>query len=170
MSAKLPFFEGEFRCRLDDRHRLAIPQSLGEPLLATGGPFVLVKERLGCVSLWSEEAWQATVQLKVGLARQKVEGGLWNHRVEQAQAFGRLLSTHKTEVVIDKKYRLVVPEDFRAFLRLKDTGTSGEAAPEPRQLTVLGAAVAVELWHPRAWLKYLSRQMPKFRELVEELS
>jgi len=172
MSESRPFFQGEYHCQLDDRHRLAIPQALGKPLVEAGGPFVLVKERLGCASLWNAEAWQATVNLKVDLARQKVQGGLWNHRIEQAQMFGRLLSTLHAEVTIDKKYRLVVPEDFRAFLRLKETvaAAPGQPAPQPRQVAVVGAAVCVELWHPKAWLKYLARRMPKFRQLVEELS
>jgi len=166
------FLEGEFPCKLDARHRLALPQALAEPFTAAGGPYVLAKERLGCASLWNAAVWESTVNLKVELARQKVRGGLWNHRIERAQLFGRLLSTRHTRVVIDKKYRLVVPEDFRQFLGLTEPiAKAPEGGREAgRQLTVLGAAVCVEIWHPRAWLKYLARRMPKFRELIEELS
>jgi len=166
------FLEGEFRCKLDARHRLAVPRALAEPLTAAGGPYVLAKERLGCVSLWNAEVWQSTVNLKMELSKQKVRGGLWNHRIEQAQTFGRLLSTRHAEAVIDKKYRLVVPEGFRQFLGLTEPIAEGpeEGGETARYLTVLGAAVCVEIWHPRAWLKYLARRMPKFRQLIEELS
>ncbi len=151
---------------------MAIPQALAEPFTAAGGPYVLAKERSGCASLWNAEVWQSTVNLKVELAKQKVQGGLWNHRISQAQMFGRLLSTRHAEVTIDKKFRLVVPEDFRQFLGLTEpaSGPKGEAVPETRCLTVLGAAVCIEFWHPQAWLDYLARRMPKFRQLVERLS
>jgi MraZ protein len=166
------FLEGEFRCKVDARHRLALPQALGEPLTASGGPYVLAKERLGCASLWNAAVWESTVNLKVELAKQKVRGGLWNHRIEQAQLFGRLLSTRHERVVIDTKYRLVVPEGFREFLGLGEPATKSpdEGGETECHLTVLGAAVCIELWHPRAWLKYLARRMPKFRQLIEELS
>jgi len=166
------FLEGEFRCKLDARHRLAVPQALAEPFTAAGGPYVLAKERLGCASLWNAAIWESTVNLKVELARQKVRGGLWNHRIERAQLFGRLLSTRHTRVVIDRKYRLVVPEDVRQFLGLTEPIAKApeEGSEAGRHLTVLGAAVCIEIWHPRAWLKYLARRMPKFRELIEELS
>jgi len=166
------FLEGEYRCKLDARHRLALPQALAEPLTAAGGPYVLAKERLGCASLWNAEVWESTVNLKVELAKQKVRGGLWNHRIEQAQLFGRLLSARHARVVIDKKYRLVVPEDFRQFLRLTEpvAEESDEGSGTAGQVAVLGAGVCVEIWHPRAWLKYLARRMPKFRQLIEELS
>jgi len=172
MSPTPPFLEGEFRCRVDPRHRLAIPQALAEPFTAAGGPYVLAKERSGCASLWNAEVWQSTVKLKVELAKQKVQAGLWNHRIAQAQMFGRLLSTRHAEVVIDQKFRLVVPDDFRQFLGLAETASEpqGEDSPGPRHLTVLGAAVCLELWHPDAWLAYLARRMPRFRRLMERLS
>jgi MraZ protein len=35
---------------------------------------------------------------------------------------------------------------------------------------VIGAAVCVEIWNPRAWLRHLDRRMPHFAKLFDELS
>ena len=56
--------------------------------------------------------------------------------------------------------RLVIPESFCEFLRIEP----GE------QVMVVGAAVAVEIWRPQSWVRYLNRRMPRFRKLLDQLA
>ncbi|NBP81306.1 division/cell wall cluster transcriptional repressor MraZ, partial [bacterium] len=49
MTATADLLIGEFVRTLDERHRLAIPPELAEPLTAIGSDCVLAKERAGCL-------------------------------------------------------------------------------------------------------------------------
>ena len=52
----------------------------------------------------------------------------------------------------------------------RSAAVSSAPCPPSPALTVLGAAVCVELWSPRLWLEYLAGRMPKFRRLFDQLS
>lgn len=154
---------GEFRRKLDDRYRLAIPDELLHLLAAKSGECVLAKERPGCLSLWSAEVWQAKVNVRIDLAKQKVRAGLSDDRIGEVQLLGRLLSTRHQHVQLAGRGRLLVPKSFRDFL-----GVNPQQAG--KYVMVVGAAVCVEIWNPAEWLKYQQGRMPRFRRLLEKLS
>jgi MraZ protein len=160
MSATEQFLLGEFQRTVDDRYRISIPSELAAPLTVESSDCILAKERPGCLSLWSAPVWQAKLDEGVGLVRQKIKAGRLEGRLAEVQLFGRLLSTRHKAVELAGKGRLLVPEGFREFLGVEPNG----------EVTVVGAAVCVELWNPQAWLKYLERRMPKFRRLFDRLS
>ncbi|MGB6041515.1 MAG: division/cell wall cluster transcriptional repressor MraZ, partial [Pirellulales bacterium] len=81
-------------------------------------------------------------------------------RIHQVQLLGRLLSTRHREVTIAARNRLLVPEGFREFLGVEPGG----------DVLVIGAAVCIEVWQPDAWLTYLNRRIPRFRQLFDKLS
>jgi len=151
---------GEYRRSLDDRFRLSIPAELIEALGGSDASFVLAKERPGCLSLWNAQACRAALDEGIDLVRRKIAAGKLAGRLTQVQMLGRLLSTRHAEVELAGRGRLLLPEAFREFLRV-------EAGAE---VVIVGAAVAVELWHPTAWLDYTSGRMPKFRRLFDRLS
>jgi len=150
---------GEWARSLDERFRLSLPAEIVE-LLALGEnsekksvcECVLAKERPGCVSLWNPTG--------VRLVASKIQSGRLSARVSQVQMLGRLLSTRHRTVPIAGRGRIAIPESFRDFLEVEPGG----------DLMVVGAAVCLEIWHPRRWSEHIGEHMPEFRELFDQLA
>jgi MraZ protein len=147
---------GEFNRILDDRFRLSLPPEL---LRAFGQATdcVLVKHRAGCLGLWVAGPWQERHDLSLQVVRAKIAAGGFQGRV---QRLGRLLSTRARRVQLAPRGRLLVPEGFREFLQVEAGG----------EVTLVGAAVCIEIWNPRCWLAYVEQQLPRFARLLERLS
>ena len=154
---------GEFRRKLDERHRVLIPKALADPLTAESAECILAKERPGCISLWPTRAWQAKREKGVAWIEEKLRREKLEEEIGRVQLFGRLFSTRHTPVQLGGRGRLVIPEGFREFLAVDPQQGAGE-------VMVVGAAVCVEIWNPADWLEYLRRQMPKFRRLFAHLT
>jgi MraZ protein len=156
---------GEFESTLDERFRLTIPQNLAELLTSSSNSrCMLAKERQGCLSLWSAEAWEEKLNARIRLVEQKLQADSFgDDRIAQVQLLGRLLSTRHQAVELRGRSRLLIPEGFRKFLGV-------ERDPPENQVLVVGAAVCVEIWKPAAWLAYLEQRMPRFRKLFHRLS
>ena len=159
MSQPRVWITGEFTRTLDDRYRVAIPPPLAEPLTRAGQQCVLVKERAGCLSLWNKEEWSRLFEERMKLIEQRLGLGDLDRRIAQVQTLGRLLSTRHREVELAGKHRLLIPEGFREFLGVDPGG----------EVTLVGAAVCVEIWKPETWINYLSRRMASFNRLVASL-
>jgi MraZ protein len=152
---------GEYARTLDERYRLSLPPELHHVLFPAGSEScVVVKERSGCLSVWPEAAWRDKVQSGLELIRQKLAAHRFDASLGKLQQFGRLLSSRFREVNLGDRGRLVLPEGFREFLEV----AAGS------DVIVVGAAICIELWHPDKWRQYLSRRMPRFNRLFEELS
>lgn len=154
---------GEFRRKLDERHRVLIPKSLADLLTAESPDCILAKERPGCISLWPASNWMAKLEKGVQWIEEKLGREKLDEEISRVQLFGRLFSTRHTPVQLAGRGRLVIPEGFREFLGVDPE--EGQA-----EVMVLGAAVCVEIWSPPEWLAYLKRQMPKFRRLFDHLT
>ena len=150
---------GEFQRTLDERFRLSLPPELAEPL-GEGTDCILAKERVGCLSLWNASDWRGRLDAGVEVVRSKIKAGKLEGRLGQVQSLGRLLSTRHKTVQLAARGRLLIPEGFREFLQVEAGG----------EVSVVGAAVCVEIWNPKAWLSYLERRMPRFRRLFDSLS
>ena len=160
MAESYEFILGEFQRTLDDRYRLSVPSELVEMLAAESPDCILAKERPGCVSLWSTEAWQAKVDEEVELVKHKMRVGRLRDEIPQVQLLGRLLSTRHRTVQLAGRGRLLIPEGFREFLAVEPGG----------DVMVVGAAVCIEIWNPPEWLDYLRGRIPKFRRLLSKLA
>ncbi len=151
---------GEWSRSLDERFRLSLPTELVEQLSSDIKECVLAKERPGCVSLWNPSQWEASMADGVKLVADKVQSGRLASKLSNVQMLGRLLSTRHRTVPIAGRGRIALPESFRDFLEVEPGGN----------LLVVGAAVCVELWHPRRWSEHIGEQMPAFRTLFDELA
>ena len=87
---------GEFRRKLDERHRLLIPKPLADPLTAESPECILAKERPGCVSLWPATRWQAQLEKGVAWIEEKLRREKLEDEIGRVQLFGRLFSTRHT--------------------------------------------------------------------------
>jgi MraZ protein len=152
---------GEFRRKLDERHRLLIPKALADPLVADSAECILVKERPGCLSLWPAKSWLAKLEKGVAWIEEKLRHQKLEDEVGRVQLFGRLFSTRHTTVQLAGRGRLLIPEGFREFLGVE---------PGQSDVMIVGAAVCVEIWNPAEWLQHLQRQIPKFRRLFDHLT
>ena len=159
MSAQPEFIQGEYQRTLDERFRLSLPPELLTQL-GDSSVYILAKERPGCLSLWNTEIWQARLDAGMDLLRGKMRAGKLEGRLSQVQMLGRLLSSRHKSVELAGRGRLLVPEGFREFLKVDAGG----------EVMIVGAAVCVEIWNPRAWLEYLESRMPRFRRLFDQLS
>jgi MraZ protein len=160
MTASQEFILGEFQRTFDERYRLSIPTELVAALGGEDEDCILAKERPGCLSLWNAKTWQDKLNAGVELVQAKMRAGKLEGQLEQVQLFGRLLSTRQKTVQFAARGRLLIPEGFREFLRVEAGG----------EVSIIGAAVCVEIWNPKAWLDYLDGRMPRFRRLFDRLS
>ena len=160
MTGDQEFILGEFQRTFDERYRLSIPTELVAALGGEDEDCILAKERPGCLSLWNAKTWQDKLNAGVGLVQAKMRAGKLEGQLEQLQLLGRLLSTRHKTVEFAGRGRLLIPEGFREFLRVEPGG----------EVSIIGAAVCVEIWNPKAWLEYLDGRMPKFRRLFDRLS
>ena len=156
-----PFITGEFTRTLDERFRLSIPAEVGDMLTAESTECMLTKERVGCLGLWNADVWRAKLDTDVNLVKTKIQAGKFSDdELGRVQMLARLLSTRDRQVNLSGRGRLSVPEGFREFLGVEPGG----------EVMIVGAGVSVEIWNPRAWLKYVEGRMPKFRKLLDYLS
>ena len=151
---------GEWSRALDERFRLSLPADLTSVIANDASECVLAKERPGCVSLWHPDAWKASMADGVNLVANKVQSGRMSGKLNDLQMLGRLLSTRHRTVPIAGRGRIAIPESFRDFLEVEPGGN----------LMVVGAAVCVEVWHPRRWSQHIGQHMPEFRELFDQLA
>ena len=162
--AELPnetsLYVGEWTRSLDERHRLSLPAEMVELLADGSSECVLAKERPGCVSLWNPTQWEASMAGGVELVASKIQSGRLAGRLSEVQMLGRLLSTRHRTVPIAGRGRIAIPESFRDFLEVEPGGN----------LMIVGAAVCVEIWHPRRWSEHIGEHMPEFRELYDQLA
>lgn len=160
MTGPAEFILGEYQRTFDERYRLSIPNELAAALGGEDEDCILAKERPGCLSLWNAKTWQDKLNAGVELVQAKMRAGKLEGRLEQVQMLGRLLSTRHRTVQFAGRGRLIVPEGFREFLR----------AEPGSEVAIVGAAVCIEIWNPKAWHDYLEGRMPKFRKLFDRLS
>jgi MraZ protein len=152
---------GESMRSIDDRFRLSLPPEFAEAIAPRGDSVcVLAKERYGALSLWNREAWQERIEPGLAVVRQKVIGRWLPTQVAEVQQFHRLLSTRSREVTLAGRSRLVIPEEFREFLRVKAS----------ENCVIVGAGICVEIWHPETWQDYLKQEIVSFGTLFEKLS
>lgn len=181
---------GEFSRTLDERFRLALPLELADGLIQliqnskasaasqdnSTSPSnskseskqkgdatqdcILVKESAGCLSLWPRESWIERTQAGLDLVHAKLKAGKLSDRWAEIQRLGRLLSTRHREIPLAGRGRLVIPEGYREFLQVEPGGT----------VMVVGAAICIELWNPKAWLEHLHGSLPEFQKLFDDLT
>ena len=151
---------GEYKRTIDERFRLSLPTEWVDAITDADGQTILVKERYGCLSLWSAQEWQGRMDQGVELIKQKIVAGRMEQRWSEVQRLGRLLSTRQTTLKLANRGRLLIPESFRGFL----------GVPANQEVMVVGAVVCLEIWNPDAWLETLKGDMPEFNPLFKELT
>lgn len=81
MAGQAELILGEHVRKLDERFRVTLPEKLASGL--GSGPLVLVKERLGCLSLWAAATWQESLDRGADLVRAKIAAGRLQGKLHQ---------------------------------------------------------------------------------------
>lgn len=156
------FLRGEVLCTVDAHRRLTVRDPLAETLKAWQGESWLVKERPGALSLWppdSKEEDRLETQLN-DLIVSKMQHDLYRDRMGELLAFGRLMSTRRTQIELKGGPRLLLPKEFCDFLGVEAGG----------KVYVVGAAVCLEIWRPDAWVAFVEERIGDFRQMFDQLT
>jgi MraZ protein len=104
--------------------------------------------------------WQSHLEAGIRVVETKLSAGRLGDRLAQVQTLGRLLSTRQRNVQLAGRGRLVIPEGYREFL----------GAEPGAEVLVIGAAVCIEIWQLEAWRTCLKDDIPRFGDLLDQLS
>lgn len=151
---------GELKRTIDERWRLTLPVEMARAVTDEAGETIVSKERYGCLALWPATQWQKRFDEGMAIIERKIQAGRLENRFSDVQRLGRLLSTRYRTVKLANRSRLLLPEGYREFL---DVGPNQE-------VMLVGAAICIEIWNPRAWLETLKQDMPEFGPLFHDLS
>lgn len=146
-------------CKVTDGYRVTIPEDFLK--VEEGIPCILAIERVGCVSLWLEDAWRQRLEvISTQLQGEKC--------ADTAQQFARLLATRQ-RVSAQRGRQVALPPKFRkGIVHTEEAEKEGE---KPRRfVTIVGMGFYVEIWNPESWDEYVSDTRHKFWTLFDSLA
>jgi MraZ protein len=138
-------FNGNFEHTLDAKHRLTVPSRFRAQL---AGKVFLVKGLDRCISVYPEQTYSAmTTAALAGL----------NPFSPEARDLRRLLHGNAVDVELDTAGRVMLPPVHRAHAGID------------RQVMIVGAGEALELWDHTSWQAYDSDLTTRASELTSAL-
>lgn len=123
--SKSGFFLGEFKHRLDERHRIALPKRIRVEI--DGYEVVLSRGFEPCIAGFDIQKWQEMAKQELTLP----------YHDSQARSLRRQVFSGAMIVELDSQGRVVLPESLLIWSELKDT--SGEAV-------IIGVGDHFEIW------------------------
>ncbi len=138
-------FIGRFYHTLENKGRLAIPQSFRSRLKSGG---VITRGLDGCLFLFPDSYWQK-------LAKKLALLPLTN---SSARAFTRLLVQEATSLDLDSQGRTLIPAYLRDSINLK------------KQVVVAGALTRIEIWDREAYHQHLDLLAQDTKKLEEQIA
>ena len=129
------FFSGTFEHTLDERGRIAIPARYRTAFVDGG---VLRRGPEGCIEMYSQEAFDAEVQRRLG-----AEVG---NRSTASRLTRREFLADTYTFDVDRQSRVLVPPQ----LRDENTESAG-------RILIIGCGDYLELWHPDRWAEERAR-------------
>ncbi len=121
-------FMGEYSHTIDSKGRLIIPSKFREEL---GESFVLTRGMDGCLSIYSQEAWDA-------FERKLAELPLTSR---EARTFTRFFVSGATGCELDKQGRILVPATLREYAGLD------------KDVILAGNIDRIEVWSKERWIE-----------------
>jgi MraZ protein len=138
-------FNGNFEHTLDAKHRLTVPSKFRAQL---AGKVFLVRGPDRCISVFPEETYSAmTTAALAGL----------NPFSPEARELRRVLHGNAVDVELDGAGRVMLPPGHRAFASID------------RQVMIVGAGDALELWDLATWQDYETDLTARASDLTASL-
>ena len=139
-----PMFIGEYKHRIDEKGRLAIPVKFRGDL-AKGA--VITRGLDSSLFLFTKEEWEILAQKLAALPL-----GQSNSR-----AFARLMLAGAMDVEVDKQGRMVLPEYLRTYAGLQ------------KEVIVAGLFNRLEIWEESKWQDYKAKTEADAEHIAEQL-
>ena len=136
---------GEFSHNLDAKGRLIVPACFREEL---GGKLVVTQGLDGCLTLYTQEAWEKIYAQLQTLPTTKA----------QTRAFVRILTSQARGTEVDSQGRILIPSNLIKLANLK------------KECVIIGAGSKVEIWAKETWEEYIANSQESFEELAENLT
>ncbi|PSO47864.1 MAG: cell division/cell wall cluster transcriptional repressor MraZ [Actinobacteria bacterium QS_8_72_14] len=130
-------FVGEYQHTLDSKGRLILPSAFREPL-EKGLVITVSQDR--CLKVHPRAEWQRVLE---GLRELRSTD-------EQQRKFLRVMTSQAHLDELDKQGRITIPGRLREYALLQ------------RDVAVVGADSAIELWDAERWASYRDESMSEF--------
>lgn len=137
-------FMGQYNVNIDDKNRLIIPAKYRNKV---ANNLVIARGLDGCLSLYPQEKWDEIAEKLNKLPTSK----------KQARAYARALLSSASDVELDSKGRLNVPENLR------------ELASLTKNCLIIGVGDYMEIWDENKWCAYNQDIDETFEEIAEGL-
>ena len=135
---------GDFRARIDEKGRLAVPSRIRENL---GEKVILTRGLDGCLWMFPESEWKKFAEKILSQPASTQEG----------RALRRYFIGSAVDAVFDSHGRINIPQSLRNSANLQN------------EAVLVGQIDRVEIWNPEEWEKYLRETDRKMEKIVEKL-
>ena len=150
LEKKLISFRGKFVHKLSEQGRLSLPSDFKQALRNRGVNRLVAVRYPDCLRIWPEDEWEKKEQAFEDL----------NLDDERISGYLRYLYTNLMNIEVDRQGRLVLAEEWRKELDLKE------------QVCIIGMGNLFELWNPEKhqWKSQeLAQQFSSNRDYVVEI-
>lgn len=143
--ARKTIFLGEYRHKIDDKSRLALPIKFRDELKEG---VVITKGLENCLFVYPSADWQVLAKKISKLPLTQAN----------ARAFARLMLAGAIDVKLDKQGRIILPAYLRQYASLKN------------KVVIAGVYNRLEIWSRGRWGKYKKNAEENSSEIAESLS
>jgi MraZ protein len=127
--AYVPMLIGEYRHKIDEKRRIALPAKFRRAL---GTTLIITRGLDSCLFVFSTTQWQTIVEKMSQLSMGQAD----------SRAFGRYLFAGASELEVDQLGRILVPPELSAHARLSGT------------IVLIGVQDRIEMWNEEMWDAY----------------
>lgn len=135
---------GRYYHALEQKGRLSVPKSFRDAL---GDEPVLTQGLEGCLFLFSQTEWEATIQKVISAPL----------TTKKSRDWARYLSNTAAIVALDNLGRILIPDYMQQFAKLE------------KRVVVAGSLNRVEIWNQEIYHAYLSEITASIENIVEEI-
>ncbi len=127
-------FAGVHTCKLDEKGRFILPQSMREIIDGQGNRLVYLKGPESCLWAYTHPEWTQILEKK----RADLDD-------EESRLFMHLIVSEMTMSDVDKGGRVLIPGKMRKQLNLD----------VDQEVVLVGLYQKIEMWNPSEWRRYL---------------
>ena len=141
-------FYGEYEHSIDKKNRVIMPAKFREAIVEKGVEKLYVTRGLDeCLFVFPEDEWKVLENKYKAMAFTKSE----------ARKFNRIFFGGAVECILDKQWRLLIPEYLK------------EHASLSKNIIIIGVANRVEIWDKKKYEDFYKTTKENYEEIAERL-
>ena len=141
-------FYGEYEHSIDKKNRVIIPARFREAIAEGGVEKLFVTRGLDeCLFVFPEDEWKVLENKYKAMSFTKSE----------ARKFNRIFFGGAVECILDKQWRLLIPEYLK------------EHASLSKNIMIIGVANRVEIWDKKKYEEFYKTTKENYEEIAERL-